>query len=673
MGLVISGLLKSFGPVRALDGISFTVEPGEVFGFLGANGAGKTTAMRIVLDILRADGGTVTWKGRSSTELPRGTFGYLPEERGLYPRMKVLDQLVFFAGLYGVPRQKAAQDVRAWLTRFRVPEYADRRAEQLSKGNQQKVQFIAAILHDPEVLIMDEPFTGLDPVNVALLKSAFLEMRDRGKTLIFSTHQMDMVEELCDSIAIIDAGRLVASGPTRDVKRSTGKQVVRLATDGDADLPWLAEIPGVTVVRPGRDFTEMEVLGATDPEAILHAAIARGDRVTRFEIADPSIEQIFVERVGRSARDDVSLAGLPDLPIAPGSCPTRPRCGRAGAENGTDAAEPPGERDRPQHPRGGPPRVQRPSRDSLVHLRHRLPGRRRGGARPRPDRHRLVRRGRRWPGDDRRRDRGQPTPRRGPGGPAEHGPQRQRHGRHERIRRRGRRRRGRRPDRRGGRRARGGAHHRTGHRRRPRVRHRVGGRAGHAHTGAPAAGGAGAGRVRPARPARRRPGRPGDPLRHRRRGRRDTDRAEPGEPSTPSEFASIALVGQALVIFLLLAIVLYGQWIATSAAEEKSSRVMEIVISAATPFQLLGGKVLGVGGLGLVQLAAAVLPALAAFALQGVVAETVLDAPATSLDLSQALTPGVIGVFILFFVLGLPLVRRPSMRRRDRWCRGWRT
>jgi ABC-2 type transport system ATP-binding protein len=316
MSLVITDLQKSFGTVRALDGISFTVEPGQVFGFLGANGAGKTTAMRIVLDILRADGGSVTWMGKPSTELPRRTFGYLPEERGLYPRMKVLDQLVFFAGLYGVPRKQAETEVRTWLARFRVPEYADRRAEQLSKGNQQKVQFIAAILHDPEVLIMDEPFSGLDPVNVALLKAAFLEMRDRGKTLVFSTHQMDMVEELCDSIAIIDEGRLVASGPTRDVKRSTGKQVVRLATDGDPDLPWLAGTPGVSIVRPGRDYTELEVFGATDPEAILQAAMTSGERVTLFEIADPSIEQIFMERVGKSTREDVSLAGVPDAPGA---------------------------------------------------------------------------------------------------------------------------------------------------------------------------------------------------------------------------------------------------------------------------------------------------------------------------------------------------------------------
>jgi ABC-2 type transport system ATP-binding protein len=218
--------------------------------------------------------------------------------------------------------------VEDWLERFRIPDYRDRKVEELSKGNQQKIQFIAAILHDPEVLIMDEPFTGLDPVNVALLKAAFLEMRDRGKTLIFSTHQMDMAEELCDAIAIIDEGRLVASGSTREVKRSTGKRVVRLATDGDPDLPWLADIPGVAVVRHGRDYHELEVRGTTDPETILQAALARGERVTLFEIADPSIEQVFVERVGKSTREDVSLAGVPEAPGAATADQPGPAAGR---------------------------------------------------------------------------------------------------------------------------------------------------------------------------------------------------------------------------------------------------------------------------------------------------------------------------------------------------------
>src|SRR5512139_1193680 len=170
MTLAITNLKIRFGDVQALDGISFSVAPGEVFGFLGANGAGKTTTMRIALGLLRADEGTVTWQDRPTRSWPRRTWGYLPEERGLYGRMPVLDQLVFYASLYGVPRGRARRDALAWLTRFRIAEYADRRAETLSKGNQQKVQFIATILHDPDVVLMDEPFAALDPVNVALLK-----------------------------------------------------------------------------------------------------------------------------------------------------------------------------------------------------------------------------------------------------------------------------------------------------------------------------------------------------------------------------------------------------------------------------------------------------------------------------------------------------------------------
>ncbi len=320
MALVITDLAKRFGETVALDGISFSVEPGTVFGFLGANGAGKTTTMRIVLDIILPDAGSVAWNGTPANRLPRRTFGYLPEERGLYARMKVLEQLVFFAGLYGVPRSVADAQVRSWLARFRIPEYADRRAEELSKGNQQKIQFIAAVLHDPDVLIMDEPFTGLDPVNVALLKSAFLEMRDRGKTLIFSTHQMETVEELCDAVAIIDRGRLVANGPTAEVRRSLGTRAVRLGVAGDPELPWLAELPGLRVIRNGRDYTEIQVSSERDPGTVLIEAQQRGERITHFEIADPSLEQVFVELVGReaSADDERTLASAPAAPAAAG-------------------------------------------------------------------------------------------------------------------------------------------------------------------------------------------------------------------------------------------------------------------------------------------------------------------------------------------------------------------
>jgi ABC-2 type transport system ATP-binding protein len=310
MALVIDTLRKRFGDVQALDGISFVAQAGQVFGFLGPNGAGKTTTMRIVLDIIHADEGSVTWGGEPAAGVPRRTWGYLPEERGLYPRMKVLDQLVFVGSLYGLSRAEAARRARRWLTRFRIGDYADRRAEELSKGNQQKVQFIGAILHDPDVLLLDEPFSGLDPINVALLKEAFLEMRDRGKAIVFSTHQMEMVEELCDAIAIIDKGRLVVSGSTRDVKRQTGRLVVRLGVSGDPDLTWLDNRPDATVRRSGLDYHEIQVRTGIDPESILQEALARHEYVTRFEIAEPSIEDIFIEQVGATTTDERTLAAV---------------------------------------------------------------------------------------------------------------------------------------------------------------------------------------------------------------------------------------------------------------------------------------------------------------------------------------------------------------------------
>jgi ABC-2 type transport system ATP-binding protein len=315
MALVVDSVTKRFGSgataVTALDGVSFSVEPGQVFGFLGANGAGKTTTMRIVLDIIRADSGTVTWNGIPSAEAPRRTWGYLPEERGLYPRMEILEQLVFFGDLYHVGRREAARRAMEWLERFGVPEYAHRRAEELSKGNQQKVQFIAAVLHEPQVLLMDEPFSGLDPVNVAILKEAFLETKARGATIVFSTHQMDQVEELCETVVLIDHGRVLLGGPIRDVRRSTGRQIVRLAVDGDSAMPWLASVPGVKVVRPGQDYTELDVEPGIDPETVLRAALDHpGVRVTQFLIDDPSIEEIFIEKVGRRPTEEAHLGDV---------------------------------------------------------------------------------------------------------------------------------------------------------------------------------------------------------------------------------------------------------------------------------------------------------------------------------------------------------------------------
>lgn len=369
VSLVLDGLRKHFGTVVALDGLSFEVPKGALFGFLGSNGAGKTTTMRIVLGVLRADAGRVLWDGRSGTSLPRRTWGYLPEERGLYPKMTVLDQLIFFGRLHGLPEDRARREASAWLTRFRIADLAHRAAEELSKGNQQKVQLVAAILHDPPVLLLDEPFTGLDPVNVVLLREAILELRERGKTIVFSTHQLETVETLCEAVAIIDRGRLVVGGPIREVKRSIGRRTVRLGfetrpsdglagrgtiggtaeaardraadgalVDGQRDRPfgWLAAVPGARLVRPGFDQLEIEVASDADAEAVLAAAIAHGLRIRHFELTEASLEEVFIHHVGHPV--DVELGAeqaSPEATLGPG----RAREGRP-----ADGLPPSGER-----------------------------------------------------------------------------------------------------------------------------------------------------------------------------------------------------------------------------------------------------------------------------------------------------------------------------------------
>jgi ABC-2 type transport system ATP-binding protein len=312
MSLEIDQVTKRYGATVALDGLTFDVPVGQVFGFLGANGAGKTTTMRICLGIVAADEGEIRWSGRPVGDVPRRTWGYLPEERGLYPRMGVLDQLVYFASLYGEAPAVARREAVAWLDRFQIPEYAARRAEELSKGNQQKVQFIAAILHKPDVLLMDEPFTGLDPINLVILREAFTELRDQGRTIIFSTHQMEAAEALCESVAIVDRGRLVAGGRLRDLKRASGQRWIRIALEGREPAPdWLAGIGGVVRVHRDASGARLELQPGAEPAAILGVILARGAAISHFEVVDPSLESLFIELVGLPADADDAATTSP--------------------------------------------------------------------------------------------------------------------------------------------------------------------------------------------------------------------------------------------------------------------------------------------------------------------------------------------------------------------------
>ncbi len=308
VSLTVEHINKSFGPFQAITDLSMEVQEGAIFGFLGANGAGKTTTMRMILDILRPDSGQITWNGRDVRQVPRRNWGYLPEERGLYPKMRVDEQLLFLARLNGLAKQDAEKALTEWLERFQISGNRKKRIEELSKGNQQKVQFLATILHDPTILIMDEPFSGLDPVNATVLKEAFLEMHRRGKTIIFSTHQLEQAEELCQEIMIINKGQSIVQGSVREVKRQQGRKVARLKLDNDPEAAWLEQLAGVQVTKHREDYIEMQIQANLNPNVIVEAALHHGGIISRFELTEPSLTDIFIELVGMSA--------LPDVPSA---------------------------------------------------------------------------------------------------------------------------------------------------------------------------------------------------------------------------------------------------------------------------------------------------------------------------------------------------------------------
>ena len=284
------------------------MKEGSIFGFLGPNGAGKTTTMRMILDIIRPDSGSITWNGKDVREIPRHNLGYLPEERGLYPKVKVQDQLVFLARLNGLSKAAALEQLDEWLERFQIPQYRNMKVEELSKGNQQKIQFMATILHDPLILIMDEPFSGLDPVNTNLLKEALLEMHRRGKTMIFSTHQLEQVEELCEDVVIIDQGQTIIRGSVREVKRQQGRNVVRLKLDNDPEALWLDTLEGVQVTKRRQDYIEMNIQSDLNPNLIVEEALRHSGVISRFELTEPSLTDIFIEYVGKTALQDAPSA-----------------------------------------------------------------------------------------------------------------------------------------------------------------------------------------------------------------------------------------------------------------------------------------------------------------------------------------------------------------------------
>jgi len=293
--LEVDGLTKRYGTKLALSDLSFSVRPGEVYGFVGANGAGKTTAMRIMLGVLAADSGVVRWQGKPVTFETRRRFGYMPEERGLYPKMRVTEHLVYLARLHGLDRATATRSADALTERLGVADRRNDAIEKLSLGNQQRVQLAAALVHDPEVLVLDEPFSGLDPVGVDALAGVLLERARRGVPVVFSSHQLDLVERLCDSVGIINAGRMVATGTVEDLRAQEGRRQL-LVIVRDAPAGWVAVIPGVTVVSERRGELVLELADGVDDQEVL-AAAARAGRVEHFSWRQPTLTELFREAV----------------------------------------------------------------------------------------------------------------------------------------------------------------------------------------------------------------------------------------------------------------------------------------------------------------------------------------------------------------------------------------
>jgi ABC-2 type transport system ATP-binding protein len=304
--LELRGVTKQYGDRLAVDNLTMSVLPGQMFGFVGTNGAGKTTTMRILMGVLEQDAGAVYWNGAPAGSDARRGFGYMPEERGLYPKMRIKHQLIYLARLRGTPKESAAAAVDALLTEFGLADRAHDRVEQLSLGNQQRVQLAAAMVHDPQLLVLDEPFSGLDPVGVDALAHILAERVQRGVGVLFSSHQLELVERLCDAVGIIQAGRLVASGPVEDLRSKDRPRRFRVVAS--APSGWSSAIAGVHPISAqdgpdGRTESVLEIADGVDDQRVLDAARAAG-HVHEYRELRPTLAELFREAVSEAAESE---------------------------------------------------------------------------------------------------------------------------------------------------------------------------------------------------------------------------------------------------------------------------------------------------------------------------------------------------------------------------------
>ena len=286
---------KTFGEFTAVKDLSLVVRAGRIFGLLGPNGAGKTTTIRMIVNITAPDSGTIELFGQRITPTLQDRIGYLPEERGLYKKMKIGDQLKFFGGLKNISGKEADRRIDNRLARVKLSEWKNKRAMELSKGMQQKIQFIMAVLHEPDLVILDEPFSGLDPVNVELLKDVVLELKRTGKTVIFSTHQMELAEKICDDICLINRSQKILDGSLREIKKSFGRNAVALRMEGSNGI--LNDASLVSSVQTHSDEVEVLLAPGATAQQFLRKLVDSGANVSKFEMIEPSLHDIFIEKV----------------------------------------------------------------------------------------------------------------------------------------------------------------------------------------------------------------------------------------------------------------------------------------------------------------------------------------------------------------------------------------